>query len=255
MNWLGERRIGIAVGSQQHEVVPIVPAAVLFDLSMGSWGHWPTAEFGHAACVNAGHEVVQGSVGAGAGATVGLLKGGIGTASTAASFGKVGALVAVNAVGSAIRGSTGLPAAYEFELDGEFQLSAPTTAELASGQDRLHSKSSTLNTTIGVVATDVPLNKAQCRRVAMAAHDGLARALWPAHSMFDGDTMFALSVPTDSQVEARERAEAGRQDPRMVDAVCAAAADTVARAIVHGVLAATSVHGVPAYRDLFPSAF
>lgn len=248
MGWLAERGHGFRVGPAQHHVVPIVPAAVLFDLhpavsgTGGVFGNVPDAGFGRAACDTAGLDVAQGCVGAGTGARAGVLQGGIGTASAVLDDGTtVGALVAVNPAGSVVDPRTGLPWAADHELDGELGLRAPVHAEV-DALGALVDGASRLNTTIGVVATDAGLTKAQCRRLAVAAHDGLARAVRPAHSMLDGDTFFALAMGQ------------GAVDVPRLDAITAAGADCVARAIVRAVLAATTVAGAPAYRDVLPSA-
>ncbi|HEY3262083.1 MAG TPA: P1 family peptidase, partial [Pseudonocardiaceae bacterium] len=187
---------------------------------------------------------VEGSVGAGAGATAGRLKGGVGTASTVLATGHtVGAVVAANPMGEVIDPDTGLP--WVPAVAADLGLVAPDPAEVAAAATATPPVASRLNTTIGVVATDAALTRAQCRRLAMVAHDGLARAVRPAHSMFDGDTVFALATGT---------AAAGPVAPPELNALCAAAAEAFATAVVRGVLAATSVGGVPAYRDRYPSA-
>jgi len=247
MTWLSSRERGFRVGAAAHEVVPIVPAAVLFDLPRGEWGNRPSASFGVAACdVAADGPVAQGCVGAGTGAKVGSLKGGIGTASAVVSGFTVGALAAVNASGEAVDASSGRPWAHDFGLPGEF----------GSWPDRpgvLPSVAATgLNTTIGVVAVDADLSKAECRRLAVAAQDGLARAVRPAHSMFDGDTVFAVATrarplaPPDSTLGPMARALA-------LNELCAATAEVFARAVVHGVLAATPLAGLQSYRDVWPA--
>ncbi|UZJ23873.1 P1 family peptidase [Rhodococcus antarcticus] len=240
VGWLAERGHGFRVGPAEHHVVPIVPAAVLFDLHSSTvFGNVPDAAFGRAACEAAGLEVAQGCVGAGTGARAGVLQGGIGTASAVLADGTtVAALVAVNPAGSVVDPRTGLPWAADPELDG---LRAPVHAEVDAFA-ALADDAARLNTTIGVVATDAGLTKPQCRRLAVAAHDGLARAVRPAHSMLDGDTFFALATGE------------GAVDVPRLDAITAAGADCVARAIVHAVLAATTVTGVRAYRDVLPSA-
>lgn len=246
MRWLGERGRGFRVGAAPHEVVPIVPAAVLFDLLVGEWGNRPDAGFGYLACEAAdGGRPEQGCVGAGAGAVTGGMQGGTGTAATLTTSGRtVGALVAVNAVGSAIDPATGLPWAADEEVAAEFGLRPPDPAEL--DRDEPPAPHSALNTTVGVIATDAALGKAQCRRLAGAGQDGLARALRPSHTMTDGDTLFALATGAGEAVPG----------PRELDELCAAAAGCVARAVVHGVLAATAVPGssCPAYRDRYPSS-
>lgn len=247
LRWLAERHRGFPVGAEPHQVVPIVPAAVLFDLRLGEWGQVPDAGFGYAACEAAGSEVAQGSIGAGAGAVAGGVKGGVGTASTRLGSGAtVGALVVTNATGSVVDLHSGLPYAVEHELDGEFGLRPPVPVEVAAAARRLAgTRSAPLNTVLGVVATDAELTKAQCRRLAVAGHDGLARAVRPAHTLFDGDAVFALATGAWSGPGA---------DPVGLNELAAAAAEAFARAVVHGVLAADSVAGVPAYRQLWPSA-
>lgn len=247
MHWLEERGHGLRVGAQPHEVVPIVPAAVLFDLPGGHWGNRPDAGFGTAACAAAvSGPLDQGCVGAGTGATTGGLQGGVGTASAVTASGHtVGALVAVNAAGSVVDPATGMPWAVDHEVAGEFGLHPPDPAEVVATVVTAPPELP-LNTTIGVVATDAALGKAQCRVLATSGHDGLARAVRPAHTMIDGDTLFALATGTGPSTERR-----------VVDELCAAAAGCVARAVVHGVLAATAVPGSdrPSYRDRYPSAF
>jgi L-aminopeptidase/D-esterase-like protein len=242
MRWLSERSRGLRVGAHEHEVVPIVPGAVLFDLPRGDWGNRPDATFGYAACEAAGPSVTQGCVGAGTGAKVGSLKGGIGTASVVVDGFTVGALAAVNAAGEAVDLATGVPYAADHEVDGEFGVPWPHRPAV------LPAVATDLNTTIGVVATDADLTKTECRRLAVAAQDGLARAVRPAHTMFDGDTVFAVATgakPLVAPGGPLVRAAA-------LDRLCTAAAETFARAVVHGVLSATTLAGLPAYRDVWP---
>ena len=250
MSWLEEQGRGVAMDGG---VVPIVPAAVVFDLPVGGWQCRPTPEFGYAAAEGAGTDVGIGTIGAGTGARVGVLKGGVGTASmTLASGVTVGALVVVNAAGDAVDPDTGLPwLAYQIE---EFGLIAPPAAEIAAYADR-RTELSPLNTTIAVIATDAALSPAGCRRVAVAAHDGLARTIRPCHTPLDGDTVFALAtgaieVPPDPRTPASMSPEVP-----LITAVGAAAADCLARAVLVGVLAAESVAGIPTYRGLLPGAF
>ncbi|MGP4020104.1 P1 family peptidase [Saccharopolyspora sp. 5N708] len=253
MRWLGERGHGVRVGADPSHVVPVVPSAVIFDLPMNDWGNRPDAEFGHLACQNAGRtETRQGNVGAGTGAVVGTVKGGIGTASAVLDTGTtVGALVAVNAAGSAIDPDTGLP---WIPTRG---LRPPDPAEVEAGRRLFGARPGRrgpvqrpLNTTIGVVATDLRLSKAECQRLAVAAQDGLARAIRPAHALVDGDTMFALATGTGAALPAP--GEQGWSE--RLDAVCAVVADLVAQAIVRGVLAAEPVDEVTSYTRLYPSA-
>ncbi|MGW5053413.1 P1 family peptidase [Actinokineospora sp. NPDC004072] len=235
MRWLGERGRGFRVGAQPHEVVPIVPAAVLFDLPRSDWGNRPDAEFGYLACAAAAAgPVEQGSVGAGAGARVGSLKGGVDVASVRVGEITVAALLAVNARGEAVDLRTGaLHAAAVAPAD--FPPAPGRPGELAAPAP------SDLNTVIGVIATDAALTKAQCRRLAISGQDGLARALRPAHSLFDGDTLFAAATGVHPVPDALA-----------FDGLCAAAADAVARAVGHGVLAASTVGDLRAYRDVWP---
>ena len=243
MRWLEGRHRGFRVGTQDHEVVPIVPAAVLFDLPRGAWGNRPDTDFGYQACVSAtAGPVALGCVGAGTGARAGSLKGGLGSASLECDGFTVGALAAVNAMGEAVDPVTGVPWAADLEYAGEFGVDWPNHPGVLPAPER-----SELNTTIGVIAVDAALSKAECRRLAVAAHDGLARAVRPAHSLFDGDTIFAVATGARRLPGAEAMARA-----YTLDRLCSATADVFARAIVHGVLAATTLAGLPAYRDVWP---
>ena len=247
MTWLEERGRGVAMTGG---VVPIVPAAVIFDLPVGAWANRPTAEFGYAAAAAAaaGVDVAVGCVGAGVGARAGVLKGGVGTASTVLDCGvTVGAIVVVNAAGEVFDPATGLP--WMSDLAAEFGLRAPSASRLREYAGR-HRESSPLNTTIAVVATDAALSKAACHRVAVAAQDGLARAIRPAHTPLDGDTVFALATGAVTVPPDPDTPEAMSPETRLTTAVGAAAADCLARAVVAGVLAAQPVAGIPAYRDM-----
>ena len=231
MRWLEEEGVGLYVGSAPGQVVPIVPAAVLFDLHVGDARIRPDAAAGYAACQAAGDEIAQGNAGAGAGATVGKLfgmpyamKGGIGTASVTLEGVTVGALIAVNALGDVVDPAAGTPIAGARTEDGQ-QLRGSVVAALAG--DKPLALLAGANTTIGVVATDAPLTKAQCQRLADAGHDGLARAIRPVHTMSDGDTLFALSTGM-----------AGALD---FNVLCTMAGEAVARACVNAVRAAQGV--------------
>ncbi|MBP6780841.1 MAG: P1 family peptidase [Ottowia sp.] len=231
MRWLEEEGVGLYVGSAPGQVVPIVPAAVLFDLHVGDARIRPDAAAGYAACQAAGDEIAQGNAGAGAGATVGKLfgmpyamKGGIGTASVTVDGVTVGALIAVNALGDVVDPAAGTPIAGARTEDGQ-QLRGSVAAALAG--DKPLALLAGANTTIGVVATDAPLTKAQCQRLAGAGHDGLARAIRPVHTMSDGDTLFALSTGM-----------AGALD---FNVLCTMAGEAVARACVNAVRAAQGV--------------
>jgi L-aminopeptidase/D-esterase-like protein len=246
LRWLSERHRGLRIGPGEHEVVPIVPGAVLFDLPRSDWGNRPDASFGYAACENAGADVAVGSVGAGTGAKVGRLKGGIGTASAEVDGFTVGALAAVNAAGDAVDLRTGVPYAADHEVAGEFGVVWPNAPGVLPDV-----AATGLNTTIGVVAVDADLTKTECRRLAVAAQDGLARAVRPAHTMFDGDTVFAVATKARS-LGTFEGPFGPTGRAAALDRLCTAAAEVFARAMVHGVLAATSLAGLPAYRDVWP---
>ncbi|MDT5260585.1 MAG: hypothetical protein QOD10_5665 [Mycobacterium sp.] len=255
MRWLEEHGRGVGM---EGGVVPIVPGAVIFDLPVGGWDHRPTAEFGYAACEVAGRSDVMavGTVGAGVGARAGVLKGGIGTAATVLPSGvTVGAVVAVNCAGDVVDRATGLP--WAADLIEEFALTPPP-AEQIDAFARLPSPLRPLNTTIAVVATDAALSPAGCRRVAIAAHDGLARTIRPAHTPLDGDTVFALAtgaVEVAPGASSKTVPAAFSPETGVVTEVGIAAADCLARAVLVGVLAAESVAGIPTYRDILPGAF
>jgi L-aminopeptidase/D-esterase-like protein len=250
MRWLEERDRGVAMDGG---VVPIVPSAVIFDLPVGGWDCRPTAEFGYAACEAAGAPTVVGTVGAGVGARAGVLKGGIGTASTTLPSGvTVGAVVAVNSAGDVVDRATGLP--WMADLIEEFALTRPP-ADQIDALAQLRSPLEPLNTTIAVVATDAALSSAACRRIAIAAQDGLARTIRPAHTPLDGDTVFALATGAVEVPPPADAPAAMSPETRLVTEVGAAAADCLARAVLVGVLSAESVAGIPTYRDTLPGAF
>jgi len=243
--WLAERGRGFPLG--QGRVAPIVPAAVLFDLGRGP-DFVPAVgpEWGRRACEAAREgKAAQGCVGAGTGAVAGGIKGGLGTASEVMASGlTVAALAAVNSFGAIINPATGRPWEIGLEADGEFgdlgrrAVAAPPPAAGAAGQ----------NTTLGLVATDAVLTKAQARKVAQMAHDGLARAIRPAHTMFDGDTIFCLATGRRELPEAGGFfAAAGAQ---ALTEIGRAAADCFGRAVIRGLLAARSGCGLKAFREL-----
>jgi L-aminopeptidase/D-esterase-like protein len=258
MRWLEENERGVAM---EGGVVPIVPGAVIFDLPVGGWDCRPTAEFGYAASAAAvAGETAVGTVGAGVGARAGVLKGGVGSASmtltTPAAPGvTVGAVVVVNSAGDVADRATGLP--WMADLTAEFGLTAPP-AEQIDAFAQLPSPLNPLNTTIAVVATDAALSQAACRRVAIAAQDGLARTIRPAHTPLDGDTVFALAtgaVEVDPAVSSKPPPAAFSPETGLLTEIGAAAADCLARAVLAGVFAAESVAGIPTYRGLLPGAF
>jgi L-aminopeptidase/D-esterase-like protein len=239
MRYLEEHKIGFKFGSAY---VPIVPAAVLFDLPVGGKPLIrPDAACGYEAATSAtAGPIPEGSVGAGAGATVGKfvtsgkpMKGGIGTASIALPSGLiVAALVAVNGAGDVIDPETGAVVAGARGADGRF---LDARKALRSGQ--LEPGRPAENTTIGVVATNARLTKAQAKKVAGMAHDGLARAIVPAHTMVDGDTIFALATGSRT----------GDPDISLIGSL---AADVMSQAILRAVREATGLPGYPAVRDL-----
>ncbi|MFE9373863.1 P1 family peptidase [Streptomyces sp. NPDC006711] len=266
MAWLEEQGRGVRVGPEPYQVVPVVPAACLFDLGRGGdWRARPDASVGRAAAQaagSAGPEAAEGNVGAGTGAVVGGIKGGVGTASVRlASGATVAALAVVNAVGSPIDPLTGILYG-EYGGRGEYGTRSPqpppTATHLAAqariAQARERMGLPPLNTTLAVVATDAPLSRPQARKLAGTSHDGLARAIRPVHLMHDGDTVFALATGTHG---ADGGAAPGPLSPAELNHVLAAGADVVARAVVRGVRAATSVEGpggtFPSYRDLYGS--
>jgi L-aminopeptidase/D-esterase-like protein len=251
MTWLEEHDRGVVIDGG---LVPIVPSAVIFDLPVGGWQCRPTAEFGYAAAEAAGVDVATGNVGAGVGARAGALKGGIGTASVRLDdIGvTVGAIVAVNAAGNVADPRTGLP--WMAEYIAELNLVAPPAEQVSAFADR-DAELSPLTTTIAVVATDALLSPAACRRVAVAAQDGLARTIRPAHTPLDGDSVFALATGAIEVEPASDTPAAMSPETKLTTAVGAAAADCLARAVLAGVLAAESVAGIPTYRDMLPGAF
>lgn len=243
---LREQGRGFAIGPH---LVPIVPAAILFDLMNGgdkTWGRYPPyRELGHAATLAAAAEFETGTAGAGTGATTATFKGGLGSASTVLDDGiTVGALVAANALGSPTIGSTRHFWAAAFEEGDEFGgLGLPATIPPEARLPRTKlggANEAPTNTTIAVTATDAVLTKAEARRLAISAHDGFARALWPAHTALDGDLVFAIATGTSGRTVALEG----------FIALCAAAASTMARAISRGVHDATREPGdlLPAWR-------
>lgn len=233
---LADEGRGWPAGPGPGEVVPIVPAAILFDLGRaGAWRHHPGPDEGRAAYLAARDGPVgEGGVGAGTGARAGGLRGGVGSASLVLSSGAtVGALVAVNAVGSPLS-PEGRLLAEHLLVAGEVDLPEPDPVAVQAHWERQATEAQALRagtaTTLAVVATDARLDKAGCSKLAGVAHDGFARALSPVHTAFDGDTVFALSTP-------------GGVTPTPFDVVelQTAAANCVSRAIARAVLAAASV--------------
>jgi L-aminopeptidase/D-esterase-like protein len=250
--WLAEQGRGFRV---REALIPIVPGAILFDLLNGgdkAWGRFsPYRDLGYAAAVSAGTEFALGSVGAGLGATTATFKGGLGSASAITSSGiKVAAIVAVNAVGSVTVGDGPWFWAAPFEVNGEFGghgLPDNFTDDMLKMRIKGGPAASEReNTTIGVVVTDATLTKPQAKRLAMIAHTGFARAIYPVHAPTDGDVLFAAATcakPIEPVV--------GLTELGMV------AANVVARAIARGVHSATALPfagALPAWKDRFGAA-
>jgi putative pantetheine hydrolase len=247
VRWLAEKGCGFPL--EQGMVAPIVPAAALFDLGRGK-DYVPTIshEWGVQACESATSGAVPlGCVGAGTGAMAGGIKGGLGSASEILDSGiTVAALIAVNALGSVINKVTGLPWEVDLELNQEFGPLSRRAVKLPENTTPQPSS----NTTIGVVATDAILTKTQAQKVAQMAQDGLARAIRPAHTMYDGDTIFCLSTGKRDLPQAEgffvvKGAEA-------VNEIGRAAADCTSRAIIRAVIEARSLGTMTALRDLAP---
>jgi L-aminopeptidase/D-esterase-like protein len=243
--WLAEEGFGFPL--DQGYVAPIVPAAVLYDLGRGKQFIPPiNGDWGRIACEGAGDYPVElGCTGAGTGALAGSIKGGLGAASLMLDAGiTVAVLVAVNPNGSVINPADGRPWEIGREMNGEFgrqgKRSVILPPEPKPGPIR--------NTTIGVVATDAVLTKPQAQKVAQMAHDGMARAIRPAHTMFDGDTIVCLATGTKELAEtpgfhAAPKAQA-------LNDIGHAAADCMSRAIIHAVIKAHSIAGMTAFCDL-----
>ena len=244
--WMREQGRGFAIGNVR---VPIVPGAIVFDLLNGGnkdWGRFPPyRDLGYAAAANAGEVFKLGTAGAGHGATTVNLKGGLGSASAQTRDGAtVGAIVAVNAVGSATIGNGPHFWATPFEQNGEFEgLGLPPILPGDALAIRLKGGVRE-NTTIALVATDAMLTKAQAKRLAIVAHDGLARAIYPVHTPLDGDIVFAASTgkrPLSDPIYGF--AELG-----------ALAANVLARAIARGVYEATALPftgALPSWKQRF----
>jgi L-aminopeptidase/D-esterase-like protein len=247
--WLAEQGRGFRV---RDAVIPIVPGAILFDLLNGgdkAWGRFsPYRDLGYAAAASAGTDFALGSVGAGLGAATANFKGGLGSASAVTADGiKVAAIVAVNAVGSVTVGDGPWFWAAPFEVDGEFGgrgLPGTFTEDMLKMRIKGGPAASEReNTTIGLVVTDATLTKPQAKRLAMIAHTGFARAIYPVHAPTDGDVLFAAAT-CEKPIEPL----VGLTEIGMV------AANVVARAIARGVYSATALpfaDALPAWKDRF----
>lgn len=238
---------GLTFGKQPWPT-PVVPTAILFDLIFGpdkQWGDTPPyRQLGLQAlqAVNTGFEL--GNAGAGYGATAGKLKGGLGSASTQFGGFTCGALAAVNPVGACIDPRTGDLWARPFELDGEFGAVTASPPEMEDRGPLAGSKLAGLhagaNTTIAIVATDAALTRAEATRLAIMAADGMARAIRPVHTPFDGDTVFAVSTG---------RKELGGNRAAELAMLGSLAADCMARSIGRAIVQARPLHGWPAWAD------
>ncbi|MGW1003251.1 P1 family peptidase [Streptomyces sp. NPDC002520] len=257
MAWLEEQRRGVPVGADPAHVVPVVPAACVFDLGRGGdFRARPDAATGRAAVEAAaasapGARVPEGCVGAGTGAVAGRLKGGVGTASAVLGSGiTVAALVVVNSAGAVADPETGVlygelfQGRVDYPRERVHEAALRRLAELAESAGA--GTPPPLNTTLAVVATDADLTKAQAQKVAGTAHDGIARAVRPVHLLHDGDTVFTLATgarPLDAE------------NPLALNEVLVAGADLVTRAIVRAVRAAEPVAGPggvwPSYGELY----
>lgn len=228
-------------------VAPIVPAAALFDLGRGPDYTPPVGpEWGQEALENASERQVRmGTVGAGTGAVAGGLKGGIGSASFVLESGiTVAALVAVNSLGAVIDPASGKPWEIRMQIDDEFGDQGKRAVKVPSNGAFQDSS----NTTLGIVATDAILTKAQANKIAQMTHDGMARAIRPSHTMFDGDTIFCLAtgkrpLPESEGFFAAPYAQA-------INDLGSVAADCMTRAIIHATLSAETLGLFKAFRDL-----
>lgn len=250
VDWLARRGLGFSLG--QGQVAPIVPAATLFDLGRGKSFVPPVGpEWGRLACRAAKDGPVEmGTAGAGTGAAAGGLKGGLGTASERLDSGLVaGALAAVNPFGSVIDPAAGRPWEMGLEVGEEFGPARKRAVRLeTTAREGLPENPAGRNTTLGVVAVNARLTKAQATKVAQMAQDGLARAIRPAHTMFDGDTVFCLATG-ERELPLAEGFFAAPQASALTE-LGRAAADCLARAIIRAVLAARSLGGFKAWADL-----
>lgn len=248
VSWLAVNGHGLDVGGMR---VPIVPSAILFDLVNGGDKNWgedpPYRRLGRQAVIAAKTGAFPlGNVGAGYGAKAGRLKGGLGSASWVMERGSlagvsVGALVAANPRGSVVMSPSNHFWAWALERDGELGNRPPPGAALASLEEEEDwaLPLARANTTIGIVATDATLTKADCRRLAIMAQDGYARAIRPVHTPFDGDTLFVLATGRHPPIGPEDLARLGH-----------VAADCVARATARGVYEAESLGRYPSYRSL-----
>jgi len=241
-SWLAARERGFQVGAAR---VPIVPAAILFDIADGVPADWadapPYRSLAMAACDAAGAEFELGNAGAGAGATAGALKGGLGSVSAQQDDGLVvGALAAANPAGSVVMPGQSTMWAWMLEQNGELGGQDPPERPVSLEPDLPEPLRAAANTTLVVVAVSEPLTRAQAQRVAIMAQDGIARAVRPAHTPFDGDTVFVLST-----------GDGHPPGPAALARIGALAADCTARAIARGVYAAEPARDRPSWRSMY----
>ena len=247
VGWLAAHNRGLEINGLR---VPIVPAAIVFDLANGGDKGWgddpPYRRLGRMAVENAARDFRIGNAGAGYGATAGRLKGGLGSTSAIAEDGlQVGALVAANPVGGVVVPGSGTLWAAPFEQAGEMGGQRPVAGTASLDLDLPAESRLGGHTTIGVVATNARLDKAEAERIAIMAHDGLARAIRPVHTPLDGDTIFVLSTGRLALAEPRAFALAR---------LGSIAADCVARAVARAIVAAESLGDRPGYRSLHAGA-
>jgi L-aminopeptidase/D-esterase-like protein len=245
VRWLAEKGWGFPL--MEGHVAPIVPGAALFDLGRGK-NFIPSInpDWGRLACDSAGDGLFSlGSVGAGTGTLSGGIKGGLGTASEILGLGiHVAALVAVNSLGSIIDPNNGRPWEIRIEKGGEFGEIGKRSVMLPD----IPLPHSPTNTTLAVIATDAVLNKAQAQKIAQMAQDGLARAVRPAHTLFDGDTIFCLATNKRQLPEVEGFFVAPKA--QALNEIGRAAADCLTRAIIRGIIEAISLGRMTAFRDL-----
>ncbi|TDI62526.1 MAG: peptidase S58 family protein [Alphaproteobacteria bacterium] len=246
-SWLSDQGVGLDMGAKP---IPVVPAAILFDLANGGDKEWgdenPYPALGRQACANAGKDFALGNAGAGMGATAGSLKGGLGSASIVDDAGyQVGAIVASNPMGEVLIPGTDSFWAWPFEVAKEFGGVTPNAPPNISLEEPLplslpDMPPMTTNTTIGVVAVNAALTKAQAQRIAIMAQDGVARAIRPVHTPFDGDTIFVIATGTQPIADPA---------PLVLARLGTMAADCVARSIARGVFEADRIPNYPSYQD------
>jgi L-aminopeptidase/D-esterase-like protein len=245
VRWLAPKGFGFPL--DKGFVAPIVPAAALYDLDRGSEFVPPiSAEWGEKACRTADSgPVATGCVGAGTGAWAGSIKGGLGTASRIIDSGiTTAALVAVNSDGEVINPTTGRPWEIGLEIENEFGRQGKRAVILPPQSESTPAR----NTTIGVIATDAILTRAQAHKVAQMAHDGMARAIRPSHTLFEGDTIFCMATGKRKLPEVS--GYYGPVHARAVSDIGHEAADCMSRAIIRAILTAKSMAGMTAFCDL-----